>query len=445
MTSSYSNFSDILVEKSIQYNDYYEQFSVTLNFLLALLVAVAALIVAINSYSNVSTVFVVKKKGRDFVESNSENNTRGLYGQPAILAIGTDNPPHKVHKDLCDDFMATCERRGDIEKEQVEFVKKIRDSCGIDYRYSGIEPHAAIAGNSDDLFGKTLQEPVEKRNLYWAEFAKATAIQASKNAIESWGGDKTKITHVIFHSCTGFKAPGIELDIVDAIGLTGVKRRLGINFMGCFGGFTGLSVAKSFCLSDPGSIALVVCAESCVAHASNAVDRSELLGSVIFADGAAACLVGPGQHGDWALGNAKTMTLGKETRDMMTWFPSNTSYRMYLSKDIGNQFGVGLLLTIRNLVKTVLGGNLDMKNVDWCVHPGGKGLLDGLAKGIGSEKLRHSYSVLKNYGNMSSPTIFFVIKRLLDEAKETPSKKDAICLGFGPGLTAELCAIHKVM
>lgn len=160
--------------------------------------------------------------------------------------------------------------------EQIEFIKKIRDTCGIESRYTGIDPDAHFRGEGS-LFGKTLDETAERRNQYWAQYAKSTAIEAAKNALENWGGDKNTITHVVFHSCTGFKAPGIELDVVDALSLTGVKRRLGINFMGCFGGFTGVSVAKSFCLSDPGSITLVVCAESCTAHLSTTKNKSELL------------------------------------------------------------------------------------------------------------------------------------------------------------------------
>merc|ERR1711937_872797 len=105
----------------------------------------------------------------------------------------------------------------------------------------------------------------------------------------------------------------------------------------------------------------------------------------------------------------------------MTWFPSNKNYRMYLSKEIGNQFGVGLLMTVRSLIKQVL-GEASMSDAEWCVHPGGRGLLDGLSKGIGKEKLRHSYTTLRNYGNMSSPTIFFI------ELPSCPRKTFAICI-----------------
>lgn len=440
MASSFANFSSTFIDKVSTFID--RQFlNNNDDQSMAAVYSVIALLVVIFSY-NISSLLAVKmRKGRSHVEATDENNTRGLYGKPAILGIGTANPPYIAPKEKSDDFLEKFRDDG-YSSDQIDFIKKIRDTCGIESRYSGVDPDALFRGES--LFGKTLEESVERRNLYWMKYAKATAIEAARKAIDNWGGDKQKITHVVFHSCTGFKAPGIELDVIDALSLTGVKRRLGINFMGCFGGFTGISVAKSFCTSDPGGITLVVCAESCTAHLSNATDKSELLGSVIFADGAAACIVGPGQYGDWAIGNTLTKTLGKGTRDMMTWFPSDKNYRMYLSKEIGNQFGVGLLVTLRSVIKNVMGSDVSMGDAEWCVHPGGRGLLDGLAKGLGADKLRHSYETLRNYGNMSSPTIFFVIKRMLEDTKESQSK-DAICLGFGPGLTAEFFALHKIV
>eukprot|EP00963_Diacronema_lutheri_P013829 scaffold2843_cov465-Pavlova_lutheri.AAC.4 len=85
----------------------------------------------------------------------------------------------------------------------------------------------------------------EERQALWATRAPRLGIAAANKAVEQWGGDKQEITHLIFHSCTGFKAPGVELDILDALGLQNVRRRFGINYMGCFGAFTGLAAAKS--------------------------------------------------------------------------------------------------------------------------------------------------------------------------------------------------------
>jgi predicted naringenin-chalcone synthase len=81
---------------------------------------------------------------------------------------------------------------------------------------------------------------------------------------QTWGGDKQSITHVVFHSCTGFKAPGVELDLVDGLGLTNVQRRLGINYMGCFGAFSAISVARTYVDANPGSVVLIVCCEVCL-------------------------------------------------------------------------------------------------------------------------------------------------------------------------------------
>lgn len=384
-----------------------------------------------------------KQKDRQVKPAN-ENNKRGLLGQPAILAIGTANPPKCTNASRSKEFLTKFRDNGDITEEQYEWLVNICASCGIEQKYAGFDVDELLRG--EGIYGKTLNVSVEERNEYWKKFTKDMSIRASEKAIENWGGDKQKITHVVFHSCTGFKAPGIELDVVDALGLKNVKRRLGINFMGCFGGFTGMAVAKSFCLSHPNAHVLVICGETCSGHITTSQNRSEQVGSAIFADGAAACIIGPGQVGDWALGTNLTKTMGLDTRDLMTWNPSDTCYTMFLSKQIGNKFGKDLLFSLKSNVRTVLGSNVNGAEVEWCVHPGGKALLDGLSKGLGSEKLRHSYRALKSYGNMSSPTIFFVIKNMTDEAmaKGAEASSDAICLGFGPGLTAEYCALHRI-
>ena len=407
-------------------------------------------------------------------------------GQPAILAIGTAVPPIKVDKNLKSLFF---DHLPHISDETKEFLKARLISNGIDYHHIGWNanfPHidkdfqsvlmsnhlpnlpeevkevlmARAKNNSSDrndcmspyVEAKIDGKPdVEQRHEYWEEWSKKLSVQAARNAVSKWGGNKDRITHVVFHSCTGFKAPGVELDIVDGLGLKNVKRRLGINYMGCFGGFTGLSVAKSFALSDPNAVVLVVCCEICSAHLAQTEDRSKVIGNVIFSDGAAAAIIGPGGAGDWAIGEQMTHTLGKKTRSDMSWKPSNFQYDMFLDKDIGKSLGTSLFFTIKSIVRQVCPGITKPSDLEWCIHPGGRKILDVLCSGISpigcsKEDLRHSYSTLRDYGNMSSGTIFFVIDRMMEEAKkkDADTKDTAFCLGFGPGLTVEIAALHKI-
>jgi len=376
-----------------------------------------------------------------------------LVGKPAILGIGTANPPHPwttadVNVGL--DWKKNNIKLGD---DFVPFMKKVHLTSGVKTRYFGIPPpdaeDLANGGRPEGIYAKDGNPSVRDRHTYWAEWAPKMSIQAATQAVEQWGGNVNDITHVVFHSCTGFKAPGVELGIIDALKLKNVKRRMGINYMGCFGGFTGMSVAKAFCESDPDSIVLIVCAETCYSHICFSEDRSKTIGNCFFADGAAACIVGAGRPGDWAISDQQTKTLGTDTRCLMTWQPNNNAYDMYLDKGIGMSFGMHLYWNLKSYLRGIC--KESVRDIEWCVHPGGKGILDffcseKLGLGIDKQTLERSYKVLENYGNMSSGTIFFVLKELLQEAKENPTeiKPTAVCFGFGPGLTLEIAELRRI-
>jgi predicted naringenin-chalcone synthase len=367
-----------------------------------------------------------------------------LIGKPAILAVGTANPPHEWTIDHVNIGLDWKRHNIQLGDDFVPFMKRVHVTSGVDSRYFGdLPPDIEKIRKGDG------NPTVSERHEYWAEWAPKMAIAAATQAIETWGGDKKEITHVVFHSCTGFKAPGVELDIVDALNLTGVRRRLGINYMGCFGGFTGMSVAKAFCEADPSALVLLVCSETCYAHIAFCNNRSKTIGNCFFADGAAAALIGPGRPGDWAISDQQTKTLGPETRGLMTWAPNDNCYDMYLDKSIGLKFGMHLYWNLKSYLRGVCDENVN--DIEWLVHPGGKGILDffcsdKLNLGITKSTLERSYNVLQRYGNMSSGTIFFVLKDLMKDAREHPTevKPTAVCFGFGPGLTLEIAELRRI-
>ena len=389
------------------------------------------------------------KRGRATSEGDQD-----LLGKPAILAIGTANPPHPWTTD--DMHIGLDWKKNNIElgDDFVPFMKKVHATNGIDTRYFGCPPpdqdHVNAGGRPEGMYGKDGNPKPSERQAYWAEWAPKMAIEAAHKAVARWGGNKDKITHVVFHSCTGFKAPGVELDVIDALKLTNVKRRLGINYMGCFGGFTGMAVAKAFCEADPNAYVLVVCAETCFAHFAFCDNRSKTIGNCIFADGAGAAIVGPGtKPGDWVIDDQETKTLGIETRNLMTWQPNDHNYDMYLDKGIGYSFGKHLYWNLKSYLKGI--SIHSVHDVEWCVHPGGKGILDffcsdKLALGIDKSTLDRSYDVLRRFGNMSSATIFFVLEELMKEAEQRPTeiKPNAFCCGFGPGLTLEIAVLRRI-
>jgi len=371
-------------------------------------------------------------------------------GAAAILGIGVSV------KDLpcgtTEEFVAKCRQglEGVQSEEYIDFLCKRAANSGISKRY-----HAAFDEWSDENLSRSRSRrqgvyneaegnnpTAGSRQELWAAHAPRLAIDAAEKAVQDWGGDRQSITHIVFHSCTGFKAPGVELDVMDALSLRNVRFRTGINFMGCFGGLNGLKVAKAFVESEPGAICLLVCVEICSAHFTMNEERGKFIGNSIFADGGSAAIVGPGGPGDWVLAGGGTHILGRDTRAAMTWFPSDHAYEMYLDKSIGNSLGWYIFKNLGSMLSEAC-KTADKSSVHWAIHPGGKAILEGLARvGVSQDDLQHSWHVLEQYGNMSSATILFVLQAALAD----PSmRKDRIfSLAFGPGLTIETVGLVKL-
>lgn len=399
----------------------------------------------------VSYLFATRKTQKKPKRPSADDDE--LVGAPAILAIGTANPPHCWTTANVEAGVDWKKNNLNMSDDYINFMKKVHKTSGVDTRFFGDpapDPEALARGESPEgIYALEGNPTPSQRHSYWAKWAPKMAIEAATKAVNNWGGDKSEITHVIFHSCTGFKAPGVELDVIDALKLTGVKRRLGINYMGCFGAFTGMAVAKSFCDADPNNVVLLVCAECCFSHIAFCENKSKTIGNCFFADGGAAAIIGPGRPGDWALTDQQTKTLGPETRGLMTWAPNDNAYDMYLDKGIGLKFGMHLFWNLKSYLSEICPESV--RDIEWCVHPGGKGILDffcsdKLNLGIDKQVLKRSYDVLRNYGNMSSGTILFVLQELFKESKENPSKVKpvAVCFGFGPGLTLEIAELRRI-
>lgn len=409
-------------------------------------------VVVVLAVAFVYTYYMEKTKKKK--KKRSTDRDSHFIGKPAILAIGTAVPPYVWSAEDIMNGLEWKQKNMNLDPDFLDFMRRVHKTSGVETRFIG-EPaedwEKVRAGDRPkSMYGQDGNPTAGERHKYWAKWAPKLAIEAASKAIENWGGNKNDITHVVFHSCTGFKAPGIELDIIDSLKLSGVQRRLGINYMGCFGGFTGMAVAKAFCEADPGSIVLLVCAETCFAHYAFCNDRSKTIGNCFFSDGSSAALIGPGRPGDWAIGNQETKTLGVNTRCQMTWEPNDNCYDMFLDKGIGKSFGMHLYWNLKSYLRGIC--KESVKDIEWCVHPGGKGILDffcssKLNLGIDKSTLQYSYDILRTRGNMSSGTIFFVLNEMMNKQKAQPSdvKPTALCLGFGPGLTLEIAILHHIV
>ena len=240
-------------------------------------------------------------------------------------------------------------------------------------------------------------------------------------------------------TCTGFNAPGIDIELIDRLGLPATTERVQVGFMGCHGAINGLRVADGLVAARPSSRVLMCCVELCSLHLQYGLDADSVVSNAIFADGASAMVLESGQA-PIGLGTiqATGSCLVPESRDAMTWRIGDNGYAMTLSAQVPGlieQELKGFLsewLAKQGETIESIGG--------WAAHPGGARILSSVetALDLPEDALEVSRSVLSDHGNMSSATMLFILERFL--ARNQP--KPWLMLGFGPGLEIEVALIR---
>lgn len=355
-----------------------------------------------------------------------------------IFALDTAVPKKAVSQEL---FI---ERTGEflsLSESEKQLLERIAKGNRIEKRHTVLDDcfeEGGFYGNKDG----TAYPTTEKRNLYYKKKAPPLALEACKKTLASWGGDPKEITHIISVSCTGMIAPGIEFLLIEALSLSKNVERLGINFMGCFGAFKGLAIAKALSAENQKARVLLVCTELCSLHFQKEFNKDTLIGNALFADGSAAAVIGyqPRSFETPLLElHGQASEAISDTEDLMTWEIGDFGYLMRLSVLIPPCFETHIPSFLTRLIDQ----KFSKEECSWAVHPGGKAILNAFAKScnIDHEHLLPSWTVLNDFGNMSSPTFLFVLKEIL---KKDSLKQWIIGLGFGPGLSVEGLLLKRV-
>lgn len=343
-----------------------------------------------------------------------------------------------------------CESIG-YPPELSTLVDKIVARTGIDNRFTCV-------GTDGSKYMAALEAPMG-RSSRWEEWAPKMAVQAAREALKAWpAGSAADVTHVVVHSCTGFAAPGLDFHLIQELQLHTDVRKMGVNFMGCFGAFTSLYVAKQIIEADGSgeAVVLVVCSETCTVHMTREQQVELIVGQALFGDGAGAAIVthagftGRGKTGssaprnEWAIGDMSSAIV-PNSAGAMTWKTGEApgQYAMWLDKAIPSLLS-GMFAT-QGLSLTSKVGISSAWNCAWAIHPGGKAILKAFGDAfstlrIKGEGLEISAEVLRSFGNMSSPTILFVLQRLL----AATARDEVFVAGFGPGLTIEFGRLYRV-
>lgn len=362
-----------------------------------------------------------------------------------ITSIGIAVPPYRFDQESIAAFM---EKSMQLDYANGRKLKTIFNHSGIQSRHSvlqdyGKESDFSFYPNTKDF------EPfpsTEKRLLEYRKHALPLSVQAIENCLLMSTSTLQDVTHLIVVSCTGMYAPGLDIDLVKTLGLREDVQRTCINFMGCYAAFNALKTANAICLSETKAVVLIVCVELCTLHFQKEDTEDNMLANALFADGASAMLIKPSADSGWNFSlDAFHNALAFNGKEHMAWSVGNLGFEMKLSTYVPDVIRTGIKKLTSSLLAKV-GTTINQVSF-FAIHPGGKKILEVIEQelGITREQNRPAYTVLNTHGNMSSATVVFVLRHILDQLQQGDENKSVLSFAFGPGLTLEsmLLTIHN--
>lgn len=325
---------------------------------------------------------------------------------------------------------------------------------GIQKRHTVLTELSRDAHPDEPVFfdidsGELLLPGTKARNELYAEFATTMYLDAGRAAIEATPGiEASDVTHVITVSCTGFYAPGPDYVIARDLGLGAGVERYHLGFMGCYASIPALRIAKQLCEADADAVVLVVSVELCTLHLRSSNDPDTIVASSLFADGAGAGIVTarPLEDGERAFDLDRFATrITPVGEGDMAWKIGDHGFEMVLSNAIPAIIDEHITGALQPLfahdpaLARALDADASSDAVEhWAIHPGGRSILDKVESRLvlTEEQLVPARETLRDYGNMSSATVLFVLRNILDSPAAGDGDRVA-AMAFGPGLTVE--------
>jgi predicted naringenin-chalcone synthase len=346
-----------------------------------------------------------------------------------VNRIGCAVPEHDIHEGFVGIAPSLF---GDARLQEI--FGKMAQRADIAHRYSTLALGERDSGAIDrDGFYRRGEFPATgARMRRYADGALPLALAA----IADLGAvDFSRITHVIVASCTGFTAPGMDVQLIEALGLPKTVFRTLVGFMGCAAAVPALRTASDIVLAHPQARVLVVNTELCTLHFQDTQDLQTVLSFLLFGDGASAALVTAEPRGV-ALDQFRT-TLIPDSAGLITWHIGDSGFDMHLSGAVPLTVARALAAAAASPDLAGLMQGLPTAAItQWAVHPGGRSVLDSVerALGLAPEDLAVSRSVLSDFGNMSSATVMFALRRIMEKAD---TGERGMAMAFGPGVVAE--------
>ncbi|XP_073110447.1 chalcone synthase-like [Elaeis guineensis] len=373
-------------------------------------------------------------------------------GPATIMAIGTANPPHAVDQSTYPDFYFRI-TKNEHKVELKEKFKRICEKSMIKKRYMYLTEDVLKENPNMCAY---MASSLDARQDILVEEVPKLGKEAAVKALKEWGRPKSNITHLVVCSTSGVDMPGADYQLIRLLGLNPSVKRVMLYHQGCFAGGTVLRIAKDLAENNKGARVLVVCSEITVVtfRGTDDIHFDNLVGQALFADGAAALIVGADPMPD-------------VERPL---FEMASAAQLILPDSEGAIEGhlreVGLTFHLLNQVPTIISKNIeksleeafqplgisDWNSLFWIAHPGGPAILDAFESKLKlkPEKLRATRHVLSEYGNMSSACVFFIMDEMrkwsAEEGKGTTGEglDWGVLYGFGPGLTMETVVLKSM-
>ena len=339
---------------------------------------------------------------------------------PHLLSVATAVPPYRVNQEMAKGYtrLMFSKRYRDVERLLLVF-----DNAHVENRHFCMPPAWFY---EDHTFP-------EKNTLY-VEHALDLSEKAARRALDRAGVDPSDVGAIFFVSTTGISTPSLDSMLIFRLGLSQHVRRVPIWGLGCAGGAAGLGRAADYARAYPQKPVLLVGVELCsLTFLRGDRSKSNLVGMSIFADGAAAALLGQEGSGPEIYGGYSTTW--PDTRDVMGWDLIDDGLQVRFAKSIPQIVREKMHGNLESACNSLGLGLNDLRH--FVLHPGGTKVLEAYEETLGIEPggLDFSWEVLRNYGNMSSVTVLFVLERFLESCSAQDGR--GVLSALGPGFSAE--------